>query len=1146
MQGEQRGRRWTVTAGLAFVCVGAICVNGAAAAPPQISKTTASHVTGTSGTLEADINPNGKVTRWHFEYGASDCASHPCATIPIPEGEIPLGGSPVSVKATVEGLAPGTAYHFRTTAKNGEGGTIKGPDRVFATRGATSEGLPDGRAYEQSSPVDKDGGDVTGKAALVKAAIAGDGITFNSTFGIPGGKGAQAFPTYLALRGGESGWVTQGLLPPPIFGERARVQGWLPDFSRAYTNAERLGSPRTKALVEQSTAGGSAAAITPYAAKAEYSYAGASADASVVFFESRAKLPPAENAAPIEGAIEGKDNLYAWDRATGRVSLAAVMNDGKAPPQGAFAGPYDWSKGIGAETLRQGGAARGYYLQDTHAVTDSGNVYFTNAGTGQLYLRLNPTRPQSDMEDEKCLTWAAACTIHVSASKRGAPDPAGAQPAAFQAASADGSAAFFTSPEKLTNDANTGPEQPAPAVGIGSSAIGAIERSDFIPKRAIGVAVDSEHVYWADPVEGMIGRADLNGENRDDAFLVPRPSECEFEVETGVFEAVQVASSPRWVAVDSGHLYWTNTGKLDGNGDPVEGSGSIGRADIDGENAVSDFICGASNPQGIAVNATHVYWINTPKEIEKRWISRAGIGGAGVEEEFFDPGLRAGYGMALSPTHLYFSLNDEENDFGSIRRIPLEGGADEFLFVGKAGVRGVAVDAGHVYWATQGEEAIGRADLELESASREKEFTKPTGKLFGLAADHSHLYWSVNGESPTNPGNDLYRYRHEAGELLDLTADSEPGDPNGAEVQGVLGVSEDGSHAYFAANGDLDGGGGATRGDCQTAPAHGSLDTASGSCSVYLWHEGSVDFVGRVKASGGEASAGALNWTGTPRELFSTAGYAPKTAFVSQDGQTLLFRSQEKLTAYDNEGVSALYRYSASDQALVCISCPPSGERTGWEPSLGSVSFPGPLAPALASVAMVQSRNLSAGGNRAFFETAEALVPTDTNGEAGCPGLGSLLTPACLDVYEWEAPGSGSCEEGGEGYSPLNEGCVYLISTGKSEFPSFFADASESGGDAFFFTRQDLVGQDKDELQDVYDARVGGGLASQDPVVGACPSVEACRAPTDEPPAESSPGSASFIGAGNPTPRRKHPNPAKHKAKKHKRKKAHAKWRKRQ
>jgi hypothetical protein len=150
---------------------------------------------------------------------------------------------------------------------------------------------------------------------------------------------------------------------------------------------------------------------------------------------------------------------------------------------------------------------------------------------------------------------------------------------------------------------------------------------------------------------------------------------------------------------------------------------------------------------------------------------------------------------------------------------------------------------------------------------------------------------------------------------------------------------------------------------------------------------------------------------------------------------------------------------------------------------------------------------------------------------------------ACLDTYEWESPGTGSCAVGGNNYSPQDEGCLYLISSGKSDWPNLFADSSASGNDVFFFSREGLVGQDKDELLDVYDARVGGGIASQNPAPPAiCESPDACR-PTPPPPGEeATPGSSSFVGPNDPAPKHPKPKKAKHhkkKSNKHHQKKKH-------
>jgi hypothetical protein len=156
--------------------------------------------------------------------------------------------------------------------------------------------------------------------------------------------------------------------------------------------------------------------------------------------------------------------------------------------------------------------------------------------------------------------------------------------------------------------------------------------------------------------------------------------------------------------------------------------------------------------------------------------------------------------------------------------------------------------------------------------------------------------------------------------------------------------------------------------------------------------------------------------------------------------------------------------------------------------------------------------------------------------------VGSALQafPACLDVYEWEAPGSGSCKEAGAAFSPLNGGCLYLLSTGKDEYPSFFADASANGDDVFIFTREGLVGQDKDELLDVYDVSVGGGIPAQFPVVvPPCEGLDACHGTIPTPPVEGSPSSQTFVGPGNEAPKgkSKHKKSKKHKAKKKQQKK---------
>jgi hypothetical protein len=1134
--------RFTVAAGLTLVAL-LIGAASASAAAPTILATAVSEVGSSSATLEAQINPNGKATRYHFEYGPAQCGPNPCTSVPVPEGEIAAGTSPVTVKATVEGLAAGSVYHFRVLARNGITAADKAesPDRLFATRSTPLAGLPEGRAYEQASPVDKDGGDAIGTVPQLKASPEGDAVTFSSTVGVPGGVGAQEIPLYLARRS-PGGWSTQGLLPPASAGQRARLLGWLPGFAEVFSSARKLGDPETAALLGVSSPAGALRELTPYLPKASYDFLGSAGEGTEVVFESKASLgSPA--------GVEGSSNVYAWDRESGEVSLISVDNEGQPLPKGAFGGSYDWALGSTPTTLNQGGAARNYYSQDQHAVTNDGAVFFTEAGTGQLYERLHPTQPQSKLDGQgRCEEPEMACTLHVSESKRTPPDPGGPRPAAFMGAAADGSSAYFTSPEKLTEDANTGPTQPEPKIGRSdrSGTPLSIEEGWLAGHRAVGLAVDSKYIYWADPVDGTIGRAELNGPGFQDEFIKPPPTTVEEEIEnppgSEEFETItkQVPSAPRYVAVDSGHVYWTNT--ADGKNE----HGTIGRADIEGTPASVEPECikGASDPQGIAVNAEHVYWANSGSG-SFRSIGRAELDCEEVEQKF-QPTSGSGtfnafapQGVALSATHIYWTFIEDASGNSEVVRMPLEGATgEEFFGLGNTNQpRGIAVSGEDVYWAGQGERAIGHAiwpDAATKPTTVEKEFIKLQGRPSGIAVDAAHLYWSTDGETLPSPGNDLYRFEADGeggGTLEDLTPDA--ADENGAEVQGVAGVSEDGSRVYFAANADLDGAGPAQKGSCK-----GPLTRAQGQCNLYLWHEGTTSFVARLDANGSTLESDAANWVPTTTGVF--AGSDPqKTAFLSAPGgETLLFRSQEQLSPYDNEGVSELYRYREGEP-IICISCNPSGEAPKGRTTLGSLK---PSALRSIEPATLASRNLSANGDRAFFETTEALVSSDTNGigVGACAAVGSGLQgfPSCQDVYEWEAPGSGECSESSPQYAPLDGGCLYLISTGKDDYASFFADASTDGDNVFFFTRQGLVGQDEDELLDVYDARVGGGIAAQSPAAASpCESTDSCHGPIPAPPAEGQAGSQTFVGPGNAVPQhkkaKKHKKHKKHKVKKH-------------
>jgi hypothetical protein len=341
---------------------------------------------------------------------------------------------------------------------------------------------------------------------------------------------------------------------------------------------------------------------------------------------------------------------------------------------------------------------------------------------------------------------------------------------------------------------------------------------------------------------------------------------------------------------------------------------------------------------------------------------------------------------------------------------------------------------------------------------------------------------------------DLYEYDLET----DTTTDIAPG----AEVLGILGASEDGSYVYFVGNGKLSPD--ATQGDC----TDGELST---SCNLYVAHEGQTRFIARLSGADEE---GEQETKGISNDWQN--GVWARTARVTSDGRQVVFMSKARVQTdaypegYDNQSAepgeclsissqsscSEIYSYEVGAPKPICISCDPSGARPE-----GPSSIPGGTQFAKRQ-AIYDSRVISADGSRVFFNSSDALVAGDVNHRQ--------------DVYEWERSGTSVCpEEVGCHTCTKTSGCVALISGGTSSEDSSFADASEDGGDVFFITRGQLVPGDTDQLTDLYDARVGGGIPQ--PAATACTGT-GCQGLPAAQPIFATPASGTFEGIGNLPP----------------------------
>ncbi len=346
------------------------------------------------------------------------------------------------------------------------------------------------------------------------------------------------------------------------------------------------------------------------------------------------------------------------------------------------------------------------------------------------------------------------------------------------------------------------------------------------------------------------------------------------------------------------------------------------------------------------------------------------------------------------------------------------------------------------------------------------------GELWDASRDGSRIFFTtgqglVEGDDNSRP--DLYMYEVEKpeGERLTLLSAS----PNlGPEVEGVIGASDDGHYVYFLSSGQLVAG---------EPPIEQPLG------GLYLWHDGEISYIGgnfhpgsaviRKNRPGGTG----VNWdfpTSTKRSRISPDGRHLLFVIDSDEG----FKGRGGFGGYDHANREEFYVYDADSGQLRCASCNPSGAAATANPVLDANEEVQPI-PKSSHL----SHALSADGRYVFFSTPERLVPSDTNGT--------------WDAYVYDT----TKEE------------HRLLSSGEDKSPSYFMDASVDGRDAFIATSEQLSRWDNDTSNDLYDARVDGGLPEPLPPPPSCQG-DACQ-PTPRQLNDPTPASSSFQGAKNPS-----------------------------
>jgi hypothetical protein len=416
--------------------------------------------------------------------------------------------------------------------------------------------------------------------------------------------------------------------------------------------------------------------------------------------------------------------------------------------------------------------------------------------------------------------------------------------------------------------------------------------------------------------------------------------------------------------------------------------------------------------------------------------------------------------------------------------------------------RAVSADGSRVYWSSGLGKIYVRQHPEQGVVAGEcepgKACTVPVGEgeavFWTASADGSKALYSEGNLD--GAAADLYEFDLQGAE------ESPPQPPRliASDVRGVVGAGEDLSRIYFVSTDKLTG-----------VPNSEGDEARAGQPNLYLEEAGTFSFIATL--SKGDVGAAEPGFGEIGYNLVAQLTYFRATR-VSADGGRIAFESRSPLTGFDNNDAGSgkpgveVFTYEAGG-ALDCVSCNPSGAR----PSARKLLLPYSITEALDKTGVIaaawiptwehplhDSNVLSEDGGRLFFNSNDALVLSDTNG--------------AQDVYEWEAPGIGSCDTKDADYFAQNGGCLSLISTGESPIESEFWEASPDGRNVFFTTESSLLPQDPGSI-DLYDARVEGGLPQ--PIVREECEGEACQSPPPAP-GYGTPASTAYHGFGNVGP----------------------------
>jgi NHL repeat len=525
---------------------------------PGIEEAKATAVTAGSATLSATIDPHGLDTNYRFEYGAcatpSTCStSLYTGTAPEAPVDIGSGSSGVSVSQPIVGLSPGVTYHFRVAAAS-VNGTETSPEHTFvflagptsgacpneALRTGLSALLPDCRAYEMVTPPETNGATISASAVFNLQEV---GISANGD--------RVSLPVIQCFAGARSCTANRFIQGTPYVFERSSG-GWaansLTPAANQFSGISRFGisaDADTALLVGPSSPGG-----------VEAFYLGGPGGALTQIGPITDEAETATEITEVHTMTPDLSHLV-YETATRPLwSFDPGYRIGEGPGGSGASGLYEYADGprpllVGVSggfestdlisrcgTVDPNRSSRGFLS------ADGDTVYFaaakcstgTGANTGlavparELYVRIDGEGPGAEtiaVSESQCGSGGGGAEVACRAAA-----PADSN---FQGAAQDGSIAYFTSTQQLTDEASDDSDSHDSAKENGCSEIGgangcnlylfdssrpeghrltavsAGDTSGLGPQvqGAVAISADGSHVYFV--ARGVLSGADAEG-----------------------------------------------------------------------------------------------------------------------------------------------------------------------------------------------------------------------------------------------------------------------------------------------------------------------------------------------------------------------------------------------------------------------------------------------------------------------------------------------------------------------------------------------------------------------------------------------------------------------------------------------------------